>query len=57
MNPKKFNQVHAKMGELLKYFELNKKFPDDRKLDYNTLAYAWAMYGLVVGNEDGGQEK
>jgi hypothetical protein len=38
--------AHEKIGELLTYHELNKKFPENyhSKLDYHTLLYAWVQY-------------
>ena len=45
--------THAEISELLKYFELNQKFPPESyaaKWDYNTALHIWVKYdhtGLV----------
>lgn len=41
--------THAEMGELLKYFEINKQFPPESyaiKWDYNTALHIWVKYDL-----------
>lgn len=51
-------KVHEKIGSLLKYHELNRKWPDNRKLDYDTLLYAWVDYDILgcVGGGAGVKE-
>lgn len=43
---------HIEIGELLKYFELNQRFPDNRKLDYDTLLYAWVKFNGLEDIEE-----
>lgn len=43
--------VHEEIGELLKYYELNKQFPPESyasKWDYNTAIHIWVKYNHSV---------